>query len=144
VQHVNALRGRELVENSVSGKMEAPDEKFIAEVEAVVAGGTPPAQYREALIRKIGAWSVDHPDERPDYADLFPEALEAIQQDYYRRNKKLIEDVRDNLQRHGTEDLDDLDPELKRRVVDTMAAMVERHGYCTSCAKEAVAFLSRA
>ena len=51
--------------------------------------------------------------------------------------------MRDNLQRYGTEDLDDLEPELKRRVTDTMEAMVQRHGYCPSCAKEAVAFLSR-
>lgn len=143
VQHVNALRGRELVENPVSGKMEPPDEKFIAEVESIIAGSTPPAQHREALIRKIGAWSVDHPEARPDYGQLFPEALEAIQADYYRRNKKIIDDVSDNLLRYGTEDLDDLEPDLRQRVVDTMETMVQRHGYCPACAKEAVAFLSR-
>ena len=143
VQHVNALRGRELVENSVSGKMDAPDEKFIAEVESVIAAGTPAPQFREALIRKIGAWSVDHPEARPDYAELFPEALEAIQEDYYRRNKKVIEDIRDNMQRYGTDDLHDIDAELRRRVVDTMETMVQRYGYCPACAKEAVAFLAR-
>ena len=124
-------------------KVPAVDKEAVVEVEEVVAGSTPPAQYREALIRKIGAWSVDHPEKRPDYADLFPEALEAIQQDYYRRNKKTIEDVRDNLQRYGTDDLDDLDPELQRRVTDTMETMVQRYGYCAACAKEAVAFLAR-
>lgn len=142
VQHVNALRGGELVESTMPGKMEAPDEKFIAEVEAVIAGTTPSAQYREGLIRKIGAWGVDHPEKRPDYMELFPEAVEAIREDYYRRNKKIIEDVRDNLIRHGTEDLQDLEVDLRRRVVDTMDAMVNTYGYCPACAKEAVAFLS--
>ena len=143
VQHVNALRSRELVESTMTGKLEQPDEKFIGEVESVIAGSTPPQQFREGLVRKIGAWVVDHPGERPNYDELFPESIQAIQDDYYRRNQKIIEDVRDNLQRYGTDDMNDLEADLRRRVTDTMDTLVERYGYCPDCAKEAIAFFAR-
>ena len=35
VQHVNALRNREMVRSTMTGKTEQPDEKFIEETEAV-------------------------------------------------------------------------------------------------------------
>ena len=94
-------------------------------------------------MRKIGAWHVDHPTQKPDYARLFPDAVQALQDDYYKRNKKVIEDVRDNLLRYGTDDLQDLEPELRRRVTQTMETMVNQYGYCASCAKEAISFLAR-
>ena len=143
VQNVNALRNRERVRNPVTGKVEDPDERFIREVEQVVAGDAKAEGFRDALIGKIGAWRVDHPTEPVDYAELFPEAVSALQEDYYARNVRIIESVRDNMMRYGTEDLDDLDPDLAKRVVDTMAAMLNDYGYCPECAKEAIAFLSR-
>jgi predicted Ser/Thr protein kinase len=143
VQHVNATRSGERVRNPVTGKLDEPDQKFIKEVEAVVASGARPDDFRDALMGKIGAWRVDHPSGPVDYAELFPEAVTALQDDYYARNKKIIEDVRDNMVRHGTEDLADLDPDLQKRVKDTMDAMLSEHGYCPDCAKDAIAFLSR-
>ena len=144
LQHVNALRTRERVRNAVTAKLEDPDQAFVKEVEAVIAGSGRPDDFREGLIGRIGAWRVDHPSEAPDYGELFPEAVQALQDDYYQRNAKLIEDVRRNMMRYGTEDLDDLDVDLRRRVTDAMERMVSVHHYCPSCAKEAVAFVSRA
>lgn len=144
VQHVNALRLREGVHDTQSGKSEPPDEKFIGEVEAIIAKGALPTTFRENLIGRVGAWHVDHPGQKPDYVQLFPDLIEALRDDYYRRNKAIIESVRDNLLLWGTEDMDRLAPELRKRVNDTMQVMVDRHGYCPACAKEAVAFVSRA
>jgi len=143
VQHVNALRLGDRLHDTMTGRSEAPDEKFVGEVEAVIAGSTAAEAFRDALVRKVGAWHVDHPTQKPDYAKLFPEAVQALQDDYYRRNKKLVEDVRDNFMRHGTDDMQALEPELRRRVDQAMNVMIERFGYCPSCAKEAVAFQSR-
>jgi len=143
VQHVNALRSGERVRNAVTGKLDEPDEKLIKEVESVVAAGARQDDFRDALMGKIGAWRVDHPAGPVDYAELFPEAVTALQDDYYARNKKIIEDVRDNMLRYGSEDMGDLDPDLRKRVEDTMHAMLEEHGYCADCAKDAIAFLSR-
>lgn len=143
IQNVNALRTRERVTNPVTGHAEEPDQAFIGEIEGVIANTGSRDEYREALIGRIGAFRVDHPDEKPDYAALFPEAVQALQDDYYGRHAKLMRDVRDNLLRHGTDDLQDLEPELRRHVSSTMEALVERHGYCPACAKEAMAFLAR-
>lgn len=143
VQHVNSLRSREMVRDTVSGRVEPPDEKFIEETEAVIAKGATATQFRETLIGRVGAWRVDHPDDRPDYSQLFPEAVEALQEDYYRRNRKLVDDVRNNLLRYGTDDMPDLEPELRRRVTSTMETMLEKYGYCPACAKEAISFLAK-
>ena len=86
---------------------------------------------------------MDHPQDSPDYSELFPEAVQALQEAYYRENKKIIEDVRDNMMRHGTDDLNDLEDGLRRRIVETMETLVEKYDYCEQCAKEAVSFVSR-
>lgn len=143
VQHVNALRSREMVRDTFSGKVDPPDEKFIEETEAVIARGATPTQFRETLIGRVGAWRVDHPDERPDYSKLFPEAVEALQEDYYRRNRRLVDDVQNNLLRYGTDDMPDLEPELRKRVTGTMDTMLSKYGYCPACAKEAISFLAK-
>jgi predicted Ser/Thr protein kinase len=143
VQHVNSLRTRERVTNPITGKLEEPDQQFINEIEQVIAGGVGRGEFREALILKIAAFRVDHPQGRPDFATLFPEAVQALQDDYYRKHAKLITDVRTSLLRHGTEDLQDVDADTRKLVVATMDTLIGRHGYCSTCAKEAVAFLTR-
>ena len=143
VQHVNALRLRESVNDTMTGRSEQPDEKFIGEVEAVIAKGQPPATFRENLIGRIGAWHVDHPGTKPDYAQLFPDLIEALRADYYSRNRKTIETVRDNLLLWGTDDMAALNPELRKHVNETMKVMVDRYGYCPECAKETVSYVAK-
>jgi predicted Ser/Thr protein kinase len=143
VENLVALRKKERVRNPVTGEAEQPDERLLEEVESVIAGEVDADTFRDALLGRVGAYRVEHADSEVDPAALFPEAVRALHDDYYRRNAEIIQDVRDNVLRHGTEDLDDLDAELRQRVVATMEALIERHGYCEACAKEAVAYLSR-
>lgn len=143
VQQVNALSRREGFVDTVTGKLEVPDEKFISEVESVIGRGTPSPAFREALIGRIGAWHVDHPGERPDWALLFPDYIEALRDDYYQKNRKTIEAVHASLLLWGSDDMTTLPGDLRKRVNETMQAMVDRFGYCPACAKEAVSFVTK-
>ena len=143
VENLVALKRKEKVRNPVTGASEEPDTKFLEQVEAVIAGGVDAEVFRDSLLGKVGAWRVDHAGDTLDAAKLFPEAVRALQDDYYGKKAKIIDEVRDNALRYGTEDLDDLEDELRERVVGTMESLIEQHGYCEACAKEAIAFLSR-
>ncbi len=143
VENLVALTKKEKVRNPVTGAAEEPDAALLDEVEAIIADGVETSTHRNALLGQIGAYRVEHSESDVDVTALFPEAVRALQDDYYMRNAEVIEEVRSNVLRYGTEDLDALEPELRQRVVDTMEALIERHGYCEACAKEAISFLSR-
>jgi predicted Ser/Thr protein kinase len=143
VETLVALTKKEKVRDPVTGNMAEPDASLLEEVEAVIADGLDPAAFRDALLGRIGAYRVEHSDTDVDVTALFPEAVRALQDDYYSRNAKIIDEVRDAALRYGTEDFEALEPEMRERVTDTMEALIERHAYCEACAKEAIAFLSR-
>jgi serine protein kinase len=143
VETLVALTKREKVRDPVTGSMKEPDAAFLDEVEAIIADGVEAATFRDGLLGRIGAYRVEHSETSVDVTALFPESVRALQDDYYSRNAEIIDEVQRSALLYGTEDLEHLDGELRERVVATMEALIERHGYCEACAKDAISFLSR-
>ncbi|MEM7246561.1 MAG: serine protein kinase PrkA [Acidobacteriota bacterium] len=143
VQELSALKKNERIQDPVTGKAREPDQGFLEDVEAIVSGSDESERFREAVLGTIGAFRVEHADSEVELAALFPNALRALQDDYFEKNRAAMEEVRDNLLLHETDDAEDLEPELRKRVERTMENLRQEHGYCLTCAKEAVAYLSR-
>ena len=143
VLHMKAHVSAERLRNPQSGEYEEPDRNLIQEVEEVVAAGEDVAAFRSGLISRIGAWRVDQPKGEVDYAELFPDLMRRLEEDFYKKRRQLVEEAAGGLLKHGTDEFALLAPELRRRVEKTLRRMKEVHGYCDHCVKEAVSFFLR-
>ncbi len=147
VQHVSHWVKKEKLRNPHTGRMEDPDEELMAEVEktlgAVPGRGSSAEELRRDVITRIGAWSIDHPNQKPDWAQVFPRQFQLLRDSYFEQRKKLLKKTNMDLVVYLAEgdSPSPLDKESRERVETTLRNMKERHGYCDKCAKEAVSYL---
>ena len=70
--HVSYWVKHEKVPNPITGRDEDPDEDMMAEVERILQVTGRRDEFRREVISRIGAWSIDHPRQKPDYDAIFP------------------------------------------------------------------------
>jgi predicted Ser/Thr protein kinase len=150
VSHVSHWVKKEKLRNPVTGRMEDPDEELMAEVEKTLgqtSGKGTAEDVRRDVITRIGAWSIDHPNQKPDYAQVFPRQFQLLRDAYFEQRKKLLKKTNMDLLVYLAEGDGQqaapsaLDKESRDRVETTLRNMKERYGYCERCAKEAVSYL---
>lgn len=139
--HVVAHTRKEGVRDPATGRTTEPDLKLLESVERVFPVHGRPDEWRRGLVARIGAYAVDHPDERPiDFRKLFPDLLRPLRQRFFDERRATVTRVQRNLLLHGSPDFADL-PETERRLAErTLENLTRRKSYCAVCAKDAVDF----
>ncbi|MBK9070088.1 MAG: hypothetical protein IPL79_03645 [Myxococcales bacterium] len=90
MQVTHWVRGEKL-RNASTGNMEAPDVRLMEGVEESLGQSSADVKrFREALVTKVGAWSVDHPGQRPNFEVVFAEEHERLQAAYYGKVRSKI------------------------------------------------------
>lgn len=90
VTHVmNAIK-KEKVRNPQTGRMDDPDEGMMKEVERTLEVTGKADDFRQGLIAKIGAWSLDHRGQKPVMSEIFSDLLRKLRDAYFERHKKTI------------------------------------------------------
>lgn len=145
VMHVSLLLKKEKVKNPITGQMENPDQSLVREFEEIV--GAPKESgdlegFRQNVISRIGAWSLEHRNEAMVYSKVFPEYWAKLERHYYESQKALLTKMHNALLVYDTDEADPTTEgaKLARQTVDNMKS---RLGYCDQCAKEVITFLMR-
>lgn len=144
VQHTSQWVKKEKVRNPVTGEYEDPDEELLGEVERTLGVGPKKADFRGEIIAAVGAWGVEHPGEKPDYARIFPRHLSRLREAYFERQRKTIRKTAEDVLVHlgaGSTGPAVLDREARQRVEATLVTMRQRYGYCDACARETISLL---
>src|SRR5262249_27062901 len=71
VTHVMHAIKKEKVRNPATGRLEDPDETMMREVERTLEISGRADEFRQSLIAKIGAWSLDHRGQKPVLTEIF-------------------------------------------------------------------------
>ncbi len=142
VTHVTHWIRKEKVRSIVTGRLEEPDEEMMSEVEKTLGVGAKRDDFRHDIISRIGAWSVDHPQQKPDYAEIFPKHFAALREATFEQRKKVVKKTAEDLLVALTDGWEKFDATTRGRLETTLANLRER-GYCEKCAKEAVSLLVR-
>jgi serine protein kinase len=141
--HVLAWTRKERVLNATTGAQEEPDESLMREVESTLEVTGTPDDFRRDLITKIGAWSLDHRNEKPDYTAIFADHFKRLRADYFdQRRKNVRRAVQDTLTLL-TSDGAGLDLEGQRLAERTRDALYARFGYRADSARDALTLLFR-
>lgn len=111
IVHINALIKGEKIKNNVTGKYEAPDMFFINEFEANVAIKEAPDKFRSHLISKLGAFYLDNPGKQIIYAEVFSHLAKSLQESFRQEQRKIIDQIANNLVYFRLEDEIDIDGE---------------------------------
>jgi predicted Ser/Thr protein kinase len=141
--HVSYWVKREKVPNPITGRDEDPDEDMMADVERILEVSGRRDEFRREVISRIGAWSIDHPRQKPDYDKIFPRPIVALREAFFDERKKQVRKINEDLLVMLTDGPDRMQPEAAAAATTTLNALKNRFGYCDNCAKDAVLALIR-
>jgi serine protein kinase len=141
VTHVIHWTRKEKVRNASTGRMEDPDDSMMREVESTLEAPGRAEDFRQGLIAKIGAWSIDHRGEKPVPGKIFPDLLKRLRDAYYERHKKAIGRGVVELMAVLVGNESALNAQALERATAAEKAMIERYGYIRESARELVGAL---
>src|SRR5262249_62099160 len=81
---------KEKVRDPSTGRLVDPDENMMREVERTLEVSGKADDFRQGLIAKIGAWSLDHRGQKPVMSEIFGDLLRKLRDAYFERHKKTI------------------------------------------------------
>jgi serine protein kinase len=144
IQHVSHWVKNEKLRNRITGEMERPDDKRMAEMEAIIMPrGDDPGDFRRGLIAQVGAHKLENPEGPMQYPRIFPDLFRRLRAYFFEERKKALRKNSENLLKALSDERSALSARELQAVDATLAAMRERFGYCDACAKEAILFLAR-
>jgi serine protein kinase len=142
VTHVMHAIKKEKVRNPSTGRMEDPDEGMMRDVERTLEISGRADDFRQSLIAKIGAWSLDHRGQKPVMSDIFSDLLRKLRDAYYEKHKKTIAKGISDLVMLLSGNEGHLASEARTRADQALATLITRFGYTRESARDLVGALA--
>ena len=142
VTHVMHAIKKEKVRNPSTGRMEDPDEGMMREVERTLEIPGRADDFRQSLIAKIGAWSLDNKGKKPLIHEIFADLLRKLRDAYYEKHKKTIAKGISDLVMLLSGNEGHLSTEARTRADQALATMITRFGYTRESARDLVGALA--
>jgi len=143
LNHVMHWTKNEKVKNPATGKSEEPDEQMMREVERTLDVASKNEEFRQDLIARIGAWSLDNRNQRPNYSEIFGDYFKRLRAAYYEQEKAAVRAGIGDLSAYIADEGKNLRPENRARAEGAMQTMYSRFGYNSDSARDAIGYLSR-
>ncbi|HET9626902.1 MAG TPA: hypothetical protein VFP84_36335 [Kofleriaceae bacterium] len=142
ISHVMHAIKKEKVRNSQTGRMDDPDENMMREVERTLEIPGRPEDFRQGLIAKIGAWSLDHRGQKPVMSEIFSDLLRKLRDAYFERHKKTIAKGIGDLVKLLSGNEGSLSADARTRAEAALAMLTEKYGYSRESARDLVGALA--
>jgi predicted Ser/Thr protein kinase len=133
----------EKINNPITGRDEDPDEDFMTEVERMLEVSNRKDEFRREVISRIGAWSIDHPRQKPDYEKIFPRPIADLREAFFSDRKKQVRKINEDLLVLMTDGPAKMLPDAAAAAQATLDTLKTRFGYCDNCARDAILALIR-
>jgi predicted Ser/Thr protein kinase len=144
ITHVTHWTKNEKIYNDATKRLEDPDEDLMRQVEETLEVSGKADNFRKDLIGRIGAWSLDHPKQQAEYAEIFPKYFNKIRDSYFADQRQVVRHGVENLLAYLTDGQRALSAEDKKSAARALETMIERFGYIRESARDAVSQLTRA
>lgn len=140
IKHVSAWTKKEKLPDPVAGKLVDPDSDLMKRVEDVLLSAQEaPEDFRRSIIGQIGAYKLEHPDDKVDYELLFGSYMKRLNEDFYNQRKKAVERLEQAFLKVLDGDDKDIDAK-EHEQVDRFRRNLIARGYTDASARNAVAF----
>jgi predicted Ser/Thr protein kinase len=142
ISHVMHAIKKEKVRNVQTGRMDDPDEGMMKEVERTLEITGRPEDFRQSLIAKIGAWSLDHRGQKPVMSEIFSDLLRKLRDAYFERHKKTIAKGVGDLVKLLTGHESNLSADARGRAESGLETLISTYGYSRESARDLVGALA--
>jgi serine protein kinase len=142
VNHVMHALKKEKIRNPSTGRMEDPDENMMKEVERTLEISGRADDFRQSMIAKIGAWSLDHRGQKPILTEIFADLLRKLRDAYFERHRKTIAKGVSDLVMYLSGNESSLSAESRTRAEAGLKTLIERYGYARESARDLVGALA--
>ncbi|HEX3764396.1 MAG TPA: hypothetical protein VHW23_37130 [Kofleriaceae bacterium] len=142
ISHVMHAIKKEKVRSPSTGRMEDPDESMMKEVERTLEITGRPEDFRQSLIAKIGAWSLDHRGQKPVMAEIFSDLLRKLRDAYFERHKKTIARGISDLVKVLSGNEASVAAESRARTDSALQTLIDKYGYSRESARDLVGALA--
>ncbi len=142
ITHVMHAIKKEKVRNTQTGRSEEPDDGMMKEVERTLEITGRADDFRQSLIAKIGAWSLDHRGQKPVLSDIFSELLRKLRDAYFEKHKKTIAKGIGDLVMLLSGNEGSLGVEARARAETALTTLTVNYGYSRDSARDLVGALA--
>ena len=142
ISHVMHAIKKEKVRNPQTGRMDDPDEGMMKEVERTLEITGRADDFRQSMIAKIGAWSLDHRGQKPVLSEIFADLLRKLRDAYFERHKKIIAKGIGDLVKLLSGNEASLAIEPRARAESALQVLTEKYGYSRDSARDLVGALA--
>jgi len=142
VQHAIHAIKKEKVRSASTGRAEDPDEGMMKEVEKTLEITGRPEDFRQGLIAKVGAWSLDHRGQKPVMSEIFADLLRRLRDAYFEKHKKTIAKGITDLVMLVTGNVGTLSGDAKVHAEAALVQLETKQGYTRESARDLVGALA--
>jgi len=142
VNHVMHALKKEKVRNIATGRMEDPDEGMMKEVERELEISGRAEEFRQSMIAKIGAWSLDHRGQKPVMSEIFSDLMRKLRDAYFEKHRKTIAKGISDLVMFLSGNEGSLAAEPRARAERALSMLVDKYGYTRESARDLVGALA--
>ncbi|HEX7840853.1 MAG TPA: hypothetical protein VF469_25420 [Kofleriaceae bacterium] len=142
ITHVMHAIKKEKVRNPSTGRMEDPDDGMMKEVERTLEITGRAEDFRQSMIAKIGAWSLDHRGQKPVLSEIFADLLRKLRDAYFERHKKTIAKGIGDLVKLVSGNEASLSLEARTRAESSLQMLMDKYGYSRDSARDLVGALA--
>ena len=142
-KHVRAYVSSEKILNPRTGSYEDPSSAVMEGVEKMMSLKEPADSYRRNLITRIAAYSLEHPNEKIDYHEVFSDIFDALEESFYKAQTRAFMSLARYVLVFGGADASLIPAQEVPKIEGAMRAMREKYHYNDDSAKEAIAFVLR-
>ncbi len=141
ITHVSQWLKGERIPNPVTRQLEEPDERMLAEVEALLGATGDLRANREALMSRVAAWVIDHPAEAVEPARIFRAELARMRDRVFAERRKALARLAADLVVEVREDGAGLTPERRAAAQAALERLTVQFGHDRRSAADAASAL---
>jgi serine protein kinase len=150
IENISSKIKGEKIKNQITGKYEPFDDFLIKEFEESIELKEDSSGFQSHLISKLGAYSLDHPQEEIIYCNVFPDITERLQQSFRNEQKKAIKQIAKNIvfyeaelsnQKHSVTEKTPISSEDRKHIDKVIGHMTEKYRYSKMAALSLVKYL---
>ncbi len=145
--HVTHFTKGEKLTNENTGASEPADEQMMRSVEATlgvnVSTNGDAKEFRQSLIAKIGAWSLDNLNTKPVYEEIFADHFATLHEAYFEEHSKVVGQAVHHFLRYVSDSGSALTDEDRAQAETVLAGLCGDYGYERDSARDIVQVLAR-
>jgi hypothetical protein len=100
-------------------------------------------EIRNSLMAKIGAWSLDNPDQKPLYEEIFAEQFSKLRDAYYEEHEVAVSQAVRHFLVYVSEGHKSLSEEDRKQAKLVENNLYEKYGYQEDAARDIIRVLAR-